>query len=1033
MNKFLELIKNKTFVKLVAIVVAVIICISSAATIMLGSYNEWKVYYDAIMHQKYLDSLPLEFLGISAAKSEIVNYYTDGNAEPIKDDFIVTAHFTEKGKNFDEVLSSDAFTMTVPEDFATNGGDITFSYTYTPETDGEEEEPTPIVETTSLNVQLTRVALARLEINKKPYRVYYSDEMEFDPDGMAITAYYNNGAKAEVDVDDITVETKGALVAGTEKVVISYELGGVTVEKDVPVTVVAKTDYDDGDIVKLSPEGENYVIHGESLSVAEPVVRATYLNGNRLLLNKSEYSTSGNVETADFLKNCILTISLNANPIIYCRTAVEVRYGVEAENANPTAGTTVQVDESAFNGTSYVNVGKATVVNGISNGTKMTFNFQSGQVGKGDLNLRIANEGETAISLMDIATVKVNGKTMAVPTSTVIGARPQIETGYVFEDCALAGLLLKNGTNTVEITFNNMAGKGIAVDRLTFSTKYDGNFYGSMDDFFVDIIENEAPANFEVKMIEEGFHSPYGHGFCTDGTYIYCIHTTYAGNERPAQVMKYDPTTGRKVAASAWLAQANGPTEAGAGIAYVDGKVVIFGANGTKWAMDASLNGEWTQYHGFDNFEGIAENTVLSDVYFNSAQQKYAVSVNGEVKIFNTNRKLIDSFTFHSESEGYLRRVSGSNDYIYALFTQNGKYRPIVHLYDWSGNFVGRVVVPNSGAVLGMSEALVATNTNVQGILAFNDDLYFSIASWGQTAGEGCRIIKASFPKISDKLQVSLTVGEYIQTCVDDTSIDGSISVAPVQGEVGRIDGGQGSYAMGGASDGEYLYLALNGGDNVDVVVHKVRAEDYSVVATSSRFVVSSNVYIGDNARLFIKDGYLYCVVVGEGVWGIALDAFNEDGARFTKVDTQKAFGLSNIYGAKDISWNEKAGRFAIMTRTQLIIVAEDGTVLNSGINLPIPAGYDRVSSVATDDKYIYVNYSVNGQSNYPVDLYTWNGEKVTTFTFENFALGDAGKNYNVQAMFFHNGSLHFSIASWTGNYMRYHLWKASCDTTVLP
>ena len=121
--------------------VAVLVAAVTAIDIMIPSYYDWKDYYDAAIaereEQKYLNSLPFEFLGISATLADGVESYKNGKAAPENEDLRVIAHFTEKGKDFDEVLRSGDFEISYPDSFSQSGGNITVSYSYTPEAEGE--------------------------------------------------------------------------------------------------------------------------------------------------------------------------------------------------------------------------------------------------------------------------------------------------------------------------------------------------------------------------------------------------------------------------------------------------------------------------------------------------------------------------------------------------------------------------------------------------------------------------------------------------------------------------------------------------------------------------------------------------------------------------------------------------------------------------------------------------------------------------------------------------------------------------------
>ena len=135
---------TKKILSIVSIALAVIVVGVTWASVMLSSKSTYDEYYKQAIaekeHKKYLNSLPLELKGISAELAEGKEYFTDGLASPKNEDLVVTAHFTEKGKDFDKYLRSDAYDMTVAEDFAEKGGKlcsvILMSQTYREYIDG---------------------------------------------------------------------------------------------------------------------------------------------------------------------------------------------------------------------------------------------------------------------------------------------------------------------------------------------------------------------------------------------------------------------------------------------------------------------------------------------------------------------------------------------------------------------------------------------------------------------------------------------------------------------------------------------------------------------------------------------------------------------------------------------------------------------------------------------------------------------------------------------------------------------------------
>lgn len=224
------------------------------------------------------------------------------------------------------------------------------------------------------------------------------------------------------------------------------------------------------------------------------------------------------------------------------------------------------------------------------------------------------------------------------------------------------------------------------------------------------------------------------------------------------------------------------------------------------YSIDKSLSGTWTLFEDF-KFEKL-EKSVFKDVYFNTSKRKFAVFADSNVYVYNNDKKLATTISLNKEA-GSLKRISGSNNYIFALFTNNGSYQPIVQVYDWNGKFVGRMVVNNNSEVMG-SVVTNLQNTNCQGIVEVNDQLYFNVLKFSTAnGGDQTLMIKADYPKFNEKLNVVLNAGEYVDYSIT-TGQTVSLTGKPVNGNYGLLDGTAGGYAMGGVSDGKYLYLAVN-------------------------------------------------------------------------------------------------------------------------------------------------------------------------------------------------------------------------------
>ena len=415
--KIIDKLKSRKFLSLLIIIVAVIVCIIGAMSFMIPSWVSYNEYYKAakeeIENQKYINSLPLELVGISAELAQGVEFFDNGKASPIAEDFDVMAHFTEKGQARDEMLMAGDYSIAVPADFTENGGTVTVSYSWT--SPNAEEGAEPVVKTAEVPVTLTHVALEKLTVTEDPYRVYYSDAMPFDKDGMTAVAEYNDGTTVPLDASDLTVKTEGNLTAGTESATVAYADEESEITAEVPITVVSEEDYDDGDVVALNPEGEVFLSEGQDLVSAAPPVRATYVSGNRLLLGDSNaYEVTGNVEKASFMKNCVLTITFKADRNVYCRVAASVRNGIDAEEATATGGENKTVTGWAYDeyGTLVEEEAETTAVEGAN---RISFALESDRIAKTNFSMRIANRtkegGEIVpVNLASVASLTVNGR-----------------------------------------------------------------------------------------------------------------------------------------------------------------------------------------------------------------------------------------------------------------------------------------------------------------------------------------------------------------------------------------------------------------------------------------------------------------------------------------------------------------------------------------------------------------------------------------------------------------------------------------------
>lgn len=1064
--KFLNLLKNKLFLSLVAVGVAVLIILIATLSIMIPSYTSWKTYYDAAVaereHQKYLASLPLEFHGITAELSDSVTYYDNGKASPKNDDFTVTAHFTEKGKEFTEILLGNAYEIDVPDDFAEVGGTVTVTYAYIPEADEDaEEEPEPIVDTAEVECSLSDVLPVSISLGSDPYRIAYSTEMSFDPEGCSAFVHYNDGSEEEVFADEFTANTD-LLTTDTESVTVTWERSGESFSFDVRVRVSTAEDYRDGDIIALRQEGSVAIAEGAQTSTARVPIRATYSNGNRLLLRDDQVTVRGNTETASFTKKCILTVLLNNDPNVFTRAAATVQSQYEAENATLTGASSAEVDEYVKGDDGFIADGKATVVT-PTNGATVSFDITCDDVAKPDFALRLAlkpneslEEGAAdVLALADVMTVSVNGAPVRIPTSTVVAAVEGAGDRNVFQNVTLPKMLLMpNKTNSLVLTFTSEAAARLLIDKLCLETAYTGAFYASTEAYLVaNALANDTTSEYKYEVLKEfGDVSgkPYGHAICSDGHYLYITATSWSSGPRGLVVQKYDPSTKTVIAASAEMktTDAEGNTvgavyESCAGITYYDEKIIVYFQTGKRMYIDVDAFAQgctFSEYDGF-NFEGL-ETAVLNDVYYNTIKQTFAVFSGNQIYLYDKDQKLIKSVTPEKETLGNPRRLTGSAEYIYLSYCKDGQYSPVLHAYDWNGKYIGRVVVPVPADFLKNEMGVNhLPKTNIQAVAVINGEFYVTMLRFGTENGGDCTAyFRVTMPGVAVELDPDLTFGEYVASC-EELGKTPAFSAKQSVGDLGGIPS-TGTYSMGGASDGRYLYVSAKIGDTT-CRISKIDPENgYAVVAQSNTVTMRTGLS-GDHSRMFIKDGKLY--VIGYDVHSIELNKFTAN-CNLPKDEEMTSFletasGYTNIKG---VAWSEEQQKYAVFTTdSKLRIIDAAGNKVGEEISLSYTGM--RPSSVAADGKYVYVSYFVNKQGTLPIDVFDWNGTKKTTMAIDGINLGtyqnttDTGTttvlyNYNVQAIYYHNGQMHASVCTWStgGREAMFYDWTISVDFTAL-
>ena len=217
---------------------------------------------------------------------------------------------------------------------------------------------------------------------------------------------------------------------------------------------------------------------------------------------------------------------------------------------------------------------------------------------------------------------------------------------------------------------------------------------------------------------------------------------------------------------------------------------------------------------------------------------------------------------------------------------------------------------------------------------------------------------------------------------------------------------------MGGVSDGRYIYISMTKGSNVDVY-QLDPLDNFSVVSNKSIIASGS----GDWKRMFVKDGLLYCTIESGKTYSIAL---GEDGTGFASNE----FALTELpFAGTSVTWNEALGRYAVLNGGTVSLYDESGALVTAeGVtNTFNPTATGSVSSISSDEKYIYVSFKSDGQTNIPIEIYDWNGNHVASCAPNSASYPADG--FNVQSLFEYNGSMYATVCSFgtAGYYM--HVW----------
>ncbi len=252
--------------------------------------------------------------------------------------------------------------------------------------------------------------------------------------------------------------------------------------------------------------------------------------------------------------------------------------------------------------------------------------------------------------------------------------------------------------------------------------------------------QGDTSLSFEATLAKQFTGSfPFAYAMVGDDDYLYYVYDP--GQTRGYYVCRYDLKT-EEVIQSQLIYQGKKETEPSLGVTLYDGKIIFFG-DGNVLATDVatfSADSTFTAYEGFAFAD--MEGKTLTDVKRNELTGAFAVRyVDGgaiKLRVYDTDMTTYAEVALQSWASGYTTKyMSVTADYIYINNTKDNDNVPHIHIYDWTGAYVGAYSADYTYPD-GVTESATAHNT--QGIAWAGGNLYAGILSWGNTTNHIIRL-----------------------------------------------------------------------------------------------------------------------------------------------------------------------------------------------------------------------------------------------------------------------------------------------------
>lgn len=1053
--------------KLITIIALSCAGLITAASIPLSAYASYSSYRNGIIGNKSDSNASsgdsagdssntenpeeeLQLVSIEAKLKDGVGYFNNKKAKPVADDFIVTAHYTKGGTNVDEEIYDDQYDMEVPESFYLTGGTIKFTF------NGKE---------TSLDLTLTPVAIASINVISDPYRTYYKEGDVFDKTGIVISGLNND--KSEVSLTEDDIEGLDTPLTNGQTTAEIHLKSDSSIKGSISITVVSAASFNDGRLLSIEvARGKAHLNDGADISgtdISSLEILRKYESGNKYLSKADNLEVATTGYTGRSGDNKTITIRVKGTNI-----ATDVPLYIENpcnfSDASALTGVTASTEETYLLNSQgkAVSSGNASVVRFAldpdnTTNQSISINVNSNSYIAGSLQLKVSNNDVTLadekyvaneLKLNELFELKVNGhaKFLNASAKTALTKDSNKDiASKTYTDVLIKDLNLVAGNNSIVLSAKKGA-KASNVSVADFSFLSDGTTptYGFLD--YLEVTDNEkAEANYTcitTKPIQ--YKDAYKNTYCViaDDDYYYALQAK-SWDGKSLVITKVNKTTLE-------IEKASEAIEYNDAAHYQKEFNIFFNEEGNVCYKDINANTAsvydketLTKLETKISFSSINKLTRFKAAY-NEENGTYATMIGGsDVKLFDKNGKELDctfntkgvKTNFPGENKFSAAGISAYGDYIIVNSRKDGEDTlHHVRVFDYDGNLL----------YTSNNETMATTGNDGKGHAVnyiFDDSgCYLAANIWNS----GFNLFKVTVnPQFAKKFDTS-TLGGYAEKAKYEGKTANYISTILNQdnGIAPTLKVGENSECFKNIDStinvGGQIYASYSTGGSQYGVISKLDLENKKILANSDVITLGDDGnYWNKSNTLFSKDGYIGMV----NNRSFTITFYDTETLKQVDKDVVSFSGLPIGTKVAYVTYNDLNKKFAIAdSGNNLYFADEFGRVTSKVGTLNTPSKEEgdtntknfKTAQLTCDNGYVYMLYARDADYSACFNIYDWNGNFIKD---EKFHLNDTidasgtDKQINVQAMVNYNNKLYISVLQW--GWAGQFLYEVTFDQTI--